>query len=429
MNSGVGVAINTTSLCIISALFIANNVFEMIIALLLACAVCLKISGNIAFLAKKFPSAPGIITYLRKVYSSKVSLFYVYIYILFVFYIGAIECSLFADIINISFPSVSPLLFSSLILCVIIFSNLLGIKVSRTVQILSTTLLVILLFYIGSKGLSQGSLVKENFNLSDGYSLRIISCASFGVFLFVGFEWIAPLGYNRESYKKLIPKAMKYSILFNLLLYSVLIAGIAAVSNKTEIMNSNLPHVIYAKDLFYHNWKTIIFSITLVCIISTFNVGIMGGSKLIYTLAREKTLPAIFLKKFNNTVPSAAILLIGIVVEIFSILIYYFKLEVILACTSSIIMCIVYIAMIDASIKLEKKDFKESPYKYYHLNRALSYLAIIFLATISGASIFSLPGNELIIFNILSGSIVIAIVLSLYYAKAKKKILTNKAAG
>src|SRR5262249_47002980 len=132
------------------------------------------------------------------------------------------------------------------------------------------------------------------------------------IFLFVGFEWVTALGYNRNSYNKLIPRAMYTSIIINIIVYSLVVIGLDSQLTRFDIVATPIPHVSLCTKILGNNGVLLAVLLSCLAILSTFNAGVMGGSRLIYALSREGNLPTwCGTISLRTGTPIGAVLLLG----------------------------------------------------------------------------------------------------------------------
>ncbi len=397
----IGIAINSSSFTIVAAMFEAAALPVVILATILAGLICIVIADAVSELASKFPSSPGVRTYFKRAFPEKHSLFLVYLYMVFIILAGAVESSLFAHIFNRLFPSVNPLLLLIGMLTFTVISNLYGYVLPRVLQVLTTVIVIVILLFLGIYGIAghgAGSPAQHlmQMQLSDLYTALPLA-AGMAIFLYVGFEWVAPLGFSRESYKKLIPFSMPAGIAVNIVVYSVFAIGLAFMIPRDVVAKEILPQLLLADGVLPFFGKILIAVLAATCTISTFNAGLLGGSKLVYALARERKLPPTLVRVSMKTgQPYMAILLIGVTVCITGIATHLLHMELLLATAATSMMTIIYAAILFASNRLRGKKVSLSKEEYKPVfSGKIKIIIAVFLLLIGGLVIFSLPGQEI----------------------------------
>jgi L-asparagine transporter-like permease len=95
--------------------------------------------------------------------------------------------------------------------------------------------------------------------------------------------------------------------------------------------------------------------LSILAIVSCFNAGVMGGSRLIHALAREGNFPKSWgTISLNTGAPIGGVLALGGLAAIGSVVIVRFNLAEITAVVGSTIVCFVYAAFMWAVLRLRK---------------------------------------------------------------------------
>ena len=81
--------------------------------------------------------------------------------------------------------------------------------------------------------------------------LKLLPAAiAMAIFLFIGFEWVTPLGLRPSSYERLIPNSMPIAITTNMVTYSFFAIGISFQLTPSEISAVSIPQVPYLIKVF-----------------------------------------------------------------------------------------------------------------------------------------------------------------------------------
>jgi len=357
-------AFGSSSFTMISGLFEAVTSPWVIISICIAGTLCMLISGSVAELASMYPSSPGIRTYLKVAFTNRVSLILVYLYLIFMVLIAGVESYMFALVVEAIFPSLSPV---PVVLGLIAFTmtvNLLGLELPRGLQILTTWALLLCLIALSVYGALQTPPAGAGFSAASSSEtggtlsqLKMLPAATtMAIFLFTGFEWVTLLGFSPRSYERRIPVSMPLGIVALILTYSTLVVGLSSQVSRQGIVATPVPQVPYLTQLFGGSGAYIAGALSLLAIFSTFNAGIMGGSRLIYVMTREGNLPKWCAKMSLRTgAPIGGILALGTLTTLSSVLIIIYRQELLAAVVGSTIVSFVYAAFMLAAIKLRKK--------------------------------------------------------------------------
>lgn len=358
-----GMAFGSSSFTMISGLFEAVSSLWVIVSICLAGALCVLISGSVAELASMYPSSPGIRTYLKVAFTNRVSLVLVYLYLIFMVLIAGVESYMFALVVEAIFPSLSPVPVVLGLIAFTMIVNLLGLELPRGLQILTTWALLLCLVALSLYGALRTPAAGAGFSASSSETggalsqLKMLPAATtMAIFLFTGFEWVTLLGFSPRSYERRIPVSMPLGIIALILTYSTFVVGLSSQVSRQGIVATPVPQVPYLTQLFGMPGAYIAGGLSLLAIFSTFNAGIMGGSRLIYVLTREGNLPKWCAKMSLRTgAPIGGILALGTLTALSSILIIIYEQELLAAVVGSTIVSFVYAAFMLAAIKLRKK--------------------------------------------------------------------------
>jgi amino acid transporter len=356
---GAGMAFGTCSFTMISGLFEITTAPWVIAAIIVSGLICILISSSIAELASMYPSAPGIRTYLKAAFDNRLSLLLVYLYLIFMVLVAGVESYMFALVVKAIFPSLSPIPVVLGLIAFTILVNGFGLELPRDLQIITTFVLILCVLVLGWYGAYHAGGTARLTQFMEGSNLGQIkflpAAVIMAVFLFTGFEWVTLLGFSPKSYEFKIPLSMPLAILTNMAAYMFFAVGIAFQMPRTQIFATPVPQVPYFIGLL-GNWGVwVAWALSLLAVFSTFNAGIMGGSRLIYVLTREGNLP-----KWCATIslrtgaPIGGIIVLGGSATISSLLVVRFDLELIAAVIGSTIVSFVYAAFMLAAIRLRK---------------------------------------------------------------------------
>lgn len=428
----VGTALSSSSFTVMAGMFETIHGIWVIISAILAGLFCVFIADSIAELSKRFPSAPGIRTYFKKALSARSSLFFVYFYFIFILIIGSVESCMFSLVFKQMFPGANTSLIITCMLSLIVLFNLVGLSLPRNVQMITTSVVVVAMLFIGIAGGYSGrhnisSMVNS---IKDLDQVKWIPL-TFGmaIFLYVGFEWVAPLGISPQSYKKLIPISMPIGITINIIIYSIFLSGLCLVIPNGQLSGNIFLHVKYSVAILGTFGPLFALTLSTLVIISTFNSGIMGGCRLIYALGREGNLPKAVTKLSSAGVPYIAILLLGVLICLFSLMVNSLGLILVCAAVGSSMICFIYAALIISGIIIKSRlaNLPEG-YKSWFPEKLKPSLVVI-LCIIGLLTLFSISGQYIQTITIFFITVGVAFLLSLAYGYRRPVItmrLTKK---
>lgn len=363
LSVAIGLAIANASFTITSQLFTLADTATVVVAIIVAGGLLFLVAQTVAELASALPTAPGVRGYLYRAWGDGVSGFATYVYLCFVVLVAALESLLFGIVLRESIPELPIELVAVGIISITASVNLLGLSPPRWLQLVSSVVLATSLLGLGvwatTINLSAPTApVAEAANTmaaaGTGESFVTVAKATcMAMFLMVGFEWITPLGFRAESYRSLIPRAMTWSVIGNVVLNAVFAIGLGLALGRTAASNTLIPHMTLSNQLFPSAGLWLATALSALSIISTFNAGLSGGSRLVYLLSRERKLPrALSRVSLRTGAPVGALFALSTCSIIGSIVLIQLKMEIVAAICGSAIVCFVYAALVSAAVKL-----------------------------------------------------------------------------
>ncbi len=210
------------------------------------------------------------------------------------------------------------------------YINYLGIKESTKINIFFTLVEIfglILIIVIGIGSLGKVYLLEAPNGLSG-----VLSASALIFFAYLGFEDIVNIAEETRNPKKIIPKALIFSILITTCLYVFVASAVVSLASWIDLGSSNSPLAFAASRALGENAFTIISLIALFATSNTVLIMLVVGSRMIYGMAREGALPMV-LSKINSKrgTPSLAVLFIMISSIIF---VFFGNLEFVASLTS-----------------------------------------------------------------------------------------------
>jgi len=420
---GAGIAFGISSFTILSELFKVASSFWVVVSICLAGFVCMLLSSAIAELASMYPSAPGVRTYLKVALPPRTSLFLVYLYLIFMIMVAGIESYLFALVVRQLFPQVPALAVVLTLLACTVIVNLLGLELPRGVQMFTTTALILSVLLLGATGAGShlGNL-HWNANVFSGHPLSQIGDAlGSAVYLFIGFEWVTMMGFSAKSYERKIPISMPLAILTNIIAYCVFSLALATRIPVTAITETAIPQLPYFVQIFGPRGSVVGLVLSILAIVSCFNAGVMGGSRLIYALAREGNFPKSWGRMSLTTgAPIGGVLALGGMAAIASVIIVSFELEEVAAVVGSAIVCCVYAAFMWAVLRLRKTQPNARRTFRSPLPVWLHWVLIVALPLAGIFALFGIKGKTFQVLATTIGLVVISAVTTLWSTKYSK---------
>jgi ethanolamine permease len=420
---GAGIAFGISSFTILSELFKVANSFWLVVSICLAGVVCMLLSSAIAELASMYPSAPGVRTYLKVALPPRTSLFLVYLYLMFMIMVAGIESYLFALVVRQLFPQLPALAVVLTLLACTVIVNLLGLELPRGVQMFTTTALILSVLVLGIAGASShlGNLHWNSAMLSDHPLSQIGDALGSAVYLFIGFEWVTMMGFSAKSYERKIPISMPLAILTNIVAYCIFSLALATRMPVSAVTASAIPQLPYFVQIFGPRGSVVGLALSILAIVSCFNAGVMGGSRLIHALAREGNFPKSWGKiSLTTGAPIGGVLALGVLAAIASVLIVSFELEEVAAVVGSAIVCCVYAAFMWAVLRLRKTHPNARRTFRSPLPVWLHWVLIAVLPMAGVLALFGIKGKTIQVLATTAGLVVISAVTVLWSTRYNK---------
>ncbi|HEX5726806.1 MAG TPA: APC family permease [Longimicrobiaceae bacterium] len=440
---GAGMAFGMSSFTMLSELNHVVNGPWVVLAIVLAGAFCAMISASVAELASMYPSAPGVRTYLKVAFSNRTSLVLVYMYLIFMVLVAAIESYMFALVLGAVFPGTPQIPVVIGLIGFTMVVNMLGLELPRGMQIISTLGLIGLILSLGAYGFAGDRpalilvpvllgvvallLIARAFKVELSKRLRFAAWAvlvvaavlaafalaadrpaapspqalrqglqipaavSMAVYLFIGFEWITMLGMKPDSYKRTIPVSMPLAILTNVVAYSFVAFGMWLRLPAEVIAERPIPQVPYFTAVLGASGPYLALLISFLAIFSTFNAGVMGGSRLLYILAREGVLPKFCAWMSAKGAPLGGVAVLGLAAMASSIVVVTYDLPGLVATIGSALVGCVYSAFMLAVLRLRKtKPDARRSYRT-HVPVWAQWAVIVIMPALGVAALFSQP--------------------------------------
>lgn len=365
----------------------------VVVAIVLAGLLCVGISSSVAELASMYPSAPGVRTYLKAAFDNRISLMLVYLYLIFMILVAAVESFMFGLVMNSIVPGIPPLAAGLGLIAFTVAVNLRGLELPKTMQIITTVLLIVLVISLGVMGILRGgqpTAVAEGWEQAESVPAAI----GMAIYLFIGFEWVTMLGMRPDSYKRTIPLSMPLAIATNVVAYSLIAIGFWRLLPHADIVAGTTPQVRYFEVLLGPAGPYLALGVSFLAIFSTFNAGIMGGSRLIYVLTREGILPGWCAKMNERGAPVGGIATLGTLTTLVAVVVVTWRLEVLAAVIGSCFVCFVYAAFMLAVVKLRRTRPKARRSFRTAVPQWLQYAIAVAFPLLGLSSLVSQPGPK-----------------------------------
>jgi amino acid transporter len=361
ISTATGMAIATS--CYLAGIQVATILVGELawISILLAGFLCLLSAMCFSELTSLYPTAAGIKLYIQHAFNERtsiiISMFYV---VLGIAMVGA-ESFLLSSVLSGSFQIINPyydkLLWMLFFILLVMFINFRGVFITGLLQDIMTYAMVAFMIGVSIYTFATHEI---NFSLaaqSAKFTLEnIFQAAGVGVFLYVGFEWVAPLAEETTDYR-LIGKGMMWGIVLLSTTYAMFIVAMYAGLTREQLASGTvIPHILFGTNLFGTAGTVTFIGMSILASVTSFNSGLLNTSRFSYAMGRDNVLPRIFSKLHPKyATPWVAILALGSFALAISLATLYTGQYLFLIMMAAALECFIYVVAATCVIRLRKK--------------------------------------------------------------------------
>ena len=367
----------------------------VVLAVVLAGTFCALVATSVGELAGMFPSAPGIRTYLRAAFGDHFSLAVLFLYLAMVALAAGVEATVVAGALAGAFPALPAEAVVPGLFLAIVALNILGLEAPRTFQLVVTGTLLAATLWVGASAFALDAPTAQPRPLASAALPSVVELAAAvgaASFLFMGFEWVTPLGRNRAAYRRLIPLSMIVAIAVLALTYGVFAAALDAQLDRRLVAADPTPQITLGVLLFGETGRYAMAAVCLMAMLTSFNAGLMGASRLAYGLAREGLLPAWIARiDLRSGVPYNAVAGIGCLSCALTVGVMATGAYRAAGLAVAAIVCLVYAALMGAVLCL-RRSRPDAPRSFRTpLPRFVQWLVAACLPLLALSALLSLP--------------------------------------
>ncbi|MES2938883.1 MAG: APC family permease [Pseudomonadota bacterium] len=306
-----GMAVAASCYMVLGLLAGAHTMGELVFVIVAAGAMCLLFALAIGEMSARLPSAPGIRTYVKRAFGDRVSLFFTYLLLLVIPLVAAVEIKVFLAALLPGASIATQCAGATVLVGLLAGLNLAGRDLPRNAQTLVFCALVALSFFFSAMGLAVPAPASVSSAAAPVATTSLAHGVGLAFFLYVGFEWVAPMARSPEAAQRVVPWSMVIAVLLVGAMY--LSFGMALKRMlPPEALAGGAPHVALGELLLGTPGRWALQGLSLFALLTTLNAGLMGASRLVYGLAREQALgrgaSAALARVSAAGVPAAAIL-------------------------------------------------------------------------------------------------------------------------
>jgi APA family basic amino acid/polyamine antiporter len=289
------------------------------ISFILAAVAAVFTGLSYAELSSMYPKAAAEYSYIKNAFKSNFVAFLVGWLTLFVAIISASTIALGFGGYFASLFDVPVLICAVLAIVVLSFVNFIGIRESSSLNVVFTIIEAAGLGFVIWIGFSLFGHVEVNYFDAPFGVAGILSAFTLVFFAYIGFQNIANIAEEIHQPKKVLPRAIILSITITAIIYILVSLSVTRVLSWHELDLSIAPLADVAKRALGPQAQIIIASIALFATTNTVLIMLLSGSRILYGIARDKTLPLFFAKVHQKRkTPWSAIIVIGALAIVFT---------------------------------------------------------------------------------------------------------------
>jgi len=210
--------------------------------------------------------------------------------------IGPLETMTASMAVEYIFPGVNTLFIAVAILVAFLIINVLGVEIFGSVQLGIVLFLMLATAIMGIFGLGDvftiASSTVPEFN-PFGWS-TVMQAVALGLWLFIGIEFVIPMGNEVKKPEKTIPKAMIFGIITIFIVDMLFGSAITRHLDLTSLATSDIPQIAGAAAMFGDIGGILMAALTVLAATSTINANFAAVPRMFYGLARKGLLPKAF---------------------------------------------------------------------------------------------------------------------------------------
>lgn len=369
------------------------------IAIAIAGGLCALAAAAFSELNGMWPSVNGIRLYLFQAFGEKVSLVAALSYMSVVTLVVGTEAYVLSHVLSEALPAIKPPWWIFLMLTLATAINFRGLKIAGTFQNVLTYSVVASIVTMSILALSHAHFHVPAPTRTGGAG-PLFSAVAVAVFLFVGFEWVTPLADEVKS-PRAIPTGMLIAVGLLVGVYALTATAMfTGIVPRSALLLSQtggrqpIPHVVFARSVLGPLGGWVMIGTSLCMSLTTFNAGLMGVSRFLYGMARDKVLPpSLASLSARFATPDRAVLVVYVAALLVSALVYWTQRFVLLVNLAAATEAFIYALAAAAVIALRRKDpSRPRPFQMRGGLWLPALTALVFAAL--GVGVFVQPNAE-----------------------------------
>lgn len=382
-------AVNFLALVQVALLVLGDSAW---MALVIAGALVLLAAFCFSELNGVLPSAAGIRVWTRRGIGDRFSLTFTLLYLMTVLAVIAADSFILGEAIEAGIPGITGFVWIVLFLVGAFVANLRGIRSAGTVQDLTTYVLLASLVVVSVTLLLR---VHHPFVTPLSTGGNFLQAVAVAVFVFVGFEWVTPLA-EEVTDTRLVSRSMFIAIGLIAIAFGLFLLAMTHLLPPAALARSLTPQLLVGKAALGTVGFWWMLSVTVVTAGTTFNGSFVSASRLLYALARERSLPPWFGRLNERFVPMNALATLFAVSVILAGVVFLTRAYQVLIYAGSALEAAMYVVAALAVLGLRRR--MPDAERRFHLpwGPVIPWATIVVFAFLSLAALSStagLPGN------------------------------------
>jgi len=387
-----GMMFGASCYLVIGTIASANPVRDIVLAITIAAGLCITVALAVAEMASRFPSAPGVRTYLKRAFGDGTSLFFTYLSLLVIMLFAGIEVKVFLDALWPEVSTSGRVLATTVLIVGLGYLNLSGRELPRIMQVLIFSSLIVGTVAVSWIGVANGGALHGE--LPGVSRSSLISTVGIVFFVFIGFEWVTPIAKSPDASRRLIPFSMVIAIAILALTYLFFALALKSALPGADLQQSRVPHLLLGEHLFPLHGLLLMQGISVLALVTILNAGVIGASRFLYVLGRDRAFFGWLNRKLatlnhRGVSPTSIILLCGLCLSSSLMEIYLDDAQNVAELCAGLY-CLVYGAFVASHIRLRtliksRSAFRSAlPVAFYYLLGAV--LLALGVATFIGST-------------------------------------------
>lgn len=290
------------------------------LSFLLAAVIAAFTGLSYAELASMYPSSAAEAVYVKHAFNSSFLSYIVGSLTIFAAIVAASAVALgFAGYVSVLY-NVPVALSAGVLIVLLSVLSFLGISETAWTNTAFTLIEAGGLFFIIYLGMTSPSIVTVDYFQSQNGVVGILAALALVLFAFVGFEGIANIVEETKNPEKNVPRALILSILITAGIYTLVAVSALRVLDWKTLSLSQAPLALIATKVSGLLGERSLAIVALFATTNTVLISLVSGSRILYGMAKQGSMPPAFARVFSRTgTPWAAVLCIMILAIAFAL--------------------------------------------------------------------------------------------------------------